>query len=601
MQAIARPDHSAELDERKNVFLSNGVTSVLENSGSIIWFPCPKFDSPSVFSRILDDRRGGYFSITPESEHRLNTHYFRDTLVVENIFSSSEGNLKVTDFMPVGLSAVIRIFESEVPFIADIKPLFNYGMINPSMEDVEGGIIFRNNHSKEGLEVSIEGKYSYVDEGVLSFGPGKGYLFTMYSRDLRYGLFSNKGFVFPNPYDALDKSIRFWTSQVSRARKVSKFSEIYNRSILVALGLTYASSGGIIAAPTTSIPEIVGHSRNWDYRYVWIRDASYAVEALVAAGLSAKAKRILDFLLSVMDPSSKSFDHPLYSIDGTPPPPEETLGWLSGNRNSRPVRIGNSAYMQVQTDTEGDFMSALYSYVEATGDTSYIEDNWLLIESMVGWIGKTWRMQSTSLWEERSGPHDFVHTKVMQWVAVDRSARMAEMSRRRGQAIEWKKLADTLRADILDHGFSNEVGSFVQYYGAKEVDAALLTLPLYGFIDAKDPRFVSTLSKIEKDLMISDGLLLRYRQDFLGVAAHPFTLLSAWLARVYLRAGKKEKAANAIKRLEKVATDLMLIPEHYDYQSGEPRGNIPQLFPHAGIMHAIAELNDPKLYQHALK
>lgn len=583
-------------NERKYVFLSNGVTSSLELDGSIDWFPCPKFDSPSIFTKILDSTTGGHFSVRPEGNYSLDTKYIKDTLVVENTFSTSEGKLSVKDFMPLGLPAIIRIFDSEIPFLAEIKPMFNYGMIIPSLEHTEGGLVFRNGGSNEGIEISMDCKYTVLEDGVLRIGPGRGYMFAMYSRDLRYGLFSNKGFVFPDPYDSLNNIVNYWREQLMPSKKVPKFQDMYNLSILVTLGLMYAPSGAIIAGPTAGLPEIVGESRNWDYRYMWVRDAAYAAEALMCAGYRSKAKRILDFMMSVMDPSSKSFDHPLYSIDGTAPPPEESIGWLSGNKGSRPVYIGNSAYMQVQMDTEGAFMNALHMYLGMTGEKSYIIENWILIESVVKWISKSWTMESANIWEERNLLRHFVHTKVMQWVAIDRAAKLADAINQSNAAAEWRKLADSMRQSIIANGFSKEENSFVQYYGSKEVDLSLLTLPIYDFIDANDPMFASTLNKIEKDLLIGDGLLLRYKSDFMGNAAHPFTLSSFWLIRVYLRMGNTAKAEKIMEETRKFANDFMLFSEHVDYKTLEPRGNFPQLFPHAGLIHAIAEMNDPTLY-----
>ncbi|MDE1768595.1 MAG: glycoside hydrolase family 15 protein, partial [Candidatus Micrarchaeota archaeon] len=549
--------------DRKLVFLSNGITCALENEGSIIWFPAPRFDSPSLFSKILDENKGGCFSIAPESKYSLRTSYIVDTLVAENVYTTSDGKLKVTDFMPLGISGIMRVYESRVPFLADIKPMFNYGMTNTKAKYVEDhGFYFESTNSAEGLEVSIDGRYRLLDNGTLHFQPGKGYMFAMYSSDLSNGIFRNKNFVFPQPYDALEKTTKYWKEQVMIGNKVSaKFKGIYTSSILVSLGLMYLPSGAIIAAPTTSLPEIVGESRNWDYRYLWIRDASYAVEALVNIGHAAKARRILDFMMSLIDPSSKGFDHPLYAIDGTAPPKEQSLNWLSGNKNSKPVRIGNAAYMQVQTDTEGAFMAALYAYLRKTNDKSYISDNWLFIESACSWIKRSWSLASTNIWEERDEPKHFVHTKVTQWVAVDRAAKMAVIIGHKKEAREWSELAAEIKSDVMSNGFSKELNSFVQYYGSNKVDAALLTLPLYGFIDVKDPLFLGTLKRLEKDLVVEGGLMLRYKSDFMGNAAHPFTLPTTWLARVYLRLGERRKAEKIIDNLTKASTDLFLLSE----------------------------------------
>ncbi len=577
--------------DRRRIFLSNGFTGAIVLDGSIDWFPCPKFDSPSIFSKILDDRTGGYFSIKPELPYKIRTSYIEDTLVARNEFSTSKGVLNVTDFLPIGNTGIIRIYESKVPFIADISPLFGYGMINPGVEQTDGGLIFRNRGSEEGLEVRIDGKYGMVEDSTVRVEPGKGSIFALYSKDLRYGLFSNKGFVYPEPYDTFHKTVRYWRDQLSVARRVKKYEHAYKRSIETVLGLIYLPSGAVIAAPTTSLPEIVGKGRNWDYRYMWVRDASYAAEALANSGYILKSKRIIDFMLSVLDPSSKSFNHPLYSIDGTSPPPEEHMDWLNGNCGSKPVRVGNSAYMQVQMDTEGAFVNALYTYISMTGDKVYAIEAWWAIEAIIEWVRKSWKLPSTSIWEERDTLRHFVHTKVMQWVAVDRAHKIALMIGYKDKAEEMLELGEKIKSEVMAKGFSKPLNSFTQYYGSKEVDAALLTLPLYGFIDAKDPKFLSTLRRIERDLVVDNGLVMRYKYDMMGDAAHPFTLTSTWLARVYLLLGDVKKAERSIGTLIQCSTDHELIAEHIDIKTREPRGNFPQLFPHAGLIHAIADLD----------
>ncbi len=583
---------------RKWAFLSNGLTSAIEAEGSIDWFPAPRFDSPSIFSKILDESKGGHFSVRPESAYSLKSSYVGDSLILENSFSTPQGSLEVKDFLPLGVSGIARTYRSEVPFIVEIKPLFGYGLTKPDIGKVPSGLVFRNQSSQEGLEVSITGRHKIIDDGVVRVQPGEGTIFALYSKDLRYGLFSNKGLVSTDQPDALGKAAEYWRVQVALAKGCKEYRDAYDRSIAVVLGLTYLPSGAIIAAPTASLPEAIGASRNWDYRYLWVRDASYAAEALASVGYPARARRILDFMLSVMEPSSKPFGHPLYSIDGMPPPPEETMGWLDGHMASRPVRVGNAAYMQVQMDVEGAFIDALYTYLRLSKDASYAAESWWAIESIADWTARSWEKVSTSLWEQRSKPRHFVHTKVMEWVAVDRASMIAEMVGQRKKAREWRALAAKMRTAILRDGFSKSLGSFVQYYGAREVDASLLCLPLYGFIDASDRRFKATLKRIEKELMVEEGLLFRYRSDFLGAVAHPFTLPSTWLARVYLRLGERAQAEAVIRKLVSCSTEHLLLGEHVELKTLEPRGNFPQLFPHAGLLIALAEYDDPGLYSH---
>jgi GH15 family glucan-1,4-alpha-glucosidase len=572
-------------------FLSNGLTSALELNASIDWFPCPRFDSPSVFTKILDEDNGGYYQIKPIHECKIKVSYLGNSTASQTIFSSDKGVLKLIDFLPLGLPAIIRLFESEIPFVVDIKPVFNYGLINPAIEVVDKGLIFKNPTSKEGLELSINGKYTLENSSKIIVEPGKGYLFLLYTRDLRYGLFSQRAIVYPDPYESLKYFLLFWEDNVKDVKPVNEeFRDAYMRSLITILALMYRPSGGIIASPTTSLPEIIGSDRNWDYRYVWVRDATYAIEALIKANLITQAKHALDFLFSVVDPSSKPFDHPLYPVDGTEPIAEEEIEWLDGYKNSKPVRIGNSAYLQLQMDTEGSFMNCIYEYFLATNDAEYIIQNWWVIEAIVDWVKKSWRNKSTSLWEERGIEEHFVHTKLMNWVAMDRTSKLAFKLGYKELSQECKGVAEEIRQDILINGYSNEMNSFTSYYGSKNVDASLLTLPLYDFIDAKDQRFLSTLKRIENELQVFFGLLLRYKRDFLGKAQYPFLLCSSWLARVYIRLGEFNKARKIIKKMIDCSTNLILFGEHLDSETLEHRGNFPHIFPHAGLVISIIEL-----------
>jgi len=585
---------SSDYDTMNYTFLSNGLTSALEVNGSIEWFPIPRYDSPSVFTKILDSEKGGYFLLTPLSnEYKVQQEYLGYSLVVKTSFKTTSGEAKVIDFLPLSLPAIIRLYDSEVELRAVVRPVFNYGLINAGTEIVEDkGVVYKNPLSKEGLELLIYGNFEIKSPYEITIKPGRGYLYLLYSKDLRYGLFSQKGFVYSMPYEAFSKLINNTEKELSRARKVNVLRDMYYRSLSVILGMYYKPSGGIIASPTSSIPEIVGESRNWDYRFVWVRDSSYAVEALVKAGLTNYARRTLDFLISVLDPSSKSFDHPFYTIDGTPPPAEETLDWLSGFLNSKPVRIGNAAYLQIQMDVEGEFMNALYTYYKETEDDDYVDRNFWAIESIASWVKSSWREPSTDIWEERGVTRHYTHTKVMSWVSMDRASKLASALGYSELAEEWKNIANEIREDVIRNGVKD--GSFIRYYGGDEIDAALLTLPLYDFIKAEDKVFLNTLDRIEKELKVGEGLYLRYRKDFMGFTVNPFTLVTLWMARVYVRLNQEGKALELLDRIRQCSSPLGLIGEHIDPKTCEARGNFPHLFPHSGVVMTIVELEEKK-------
>ena len=573
-------------------FLSNGLTSALESQGSIDWFPVPRFDSQSVFTRLLDYDKGGYFSIRPLDYEKIQEEYIGYSLILKTTFKKGNSSATIIDFLPLSLPGIIRLYDTEVPLEVNINPVFNYGLINAGTEMQKDGVIFKNPLSKEGIELLIYGNYEIISPYKFIIKPGKGYLYLLYSKDLRYGLFSQKGFVYSRPYDAFSKLINYNEKELSKAKRTSlmELKDLYYRSLSVLLGLLYKPSGGIIASPTTSLPEIIGLERNWDYRYVWIRDGSYATEALIKAGLITEARRSLDFIISVIDPSSKSFDHPFYTIDGTPPPAEENLDWLSGYKNSKPVRVGNAAYLQIQMDVEGAFMQALYQYYKETQDDDYIDRNYWVIEAITDWVKSAWKDESTDIWEERGVTRHYTHTKVMLWVALDRASKLAEALGYKRDADEWRSEANKIKEDVMKNGVVN--GVFVRYYGGDEIDAALLTLPIYDFINPDNKIFLSTLNRIENELKVGDGLYLRYKKDFLGTTVHPFSLVTPWMARVYIRLGDYNRAISLLKRLDSCSNSLKLLGEHIDQKTCEARGNFPHSFPHAGIVLSIIELEE---------
>lgn len=575
-----------EIKEADHAFLSNCRTSALEANGEIDWFPASRFDSRSVFAKILD-RKAGSFSISPSGGYASRSSYIGNSLALKTIFRTKNGELKIIDFLPLNKNAIVRIYESDIGFYSTITPMFDYGRFGSTAEVNGDWVTFRSKNSKEALEVLVKGKFRFIG-GKLHFGAGKGYLIAYYSENILKNSEKNSKTSL-DPYKSLDISREYWESAVKQAKKVSNFKEAYLRSIAVSVGCMYMPTGAVVAAPTTSIPEIIGDQRNWDYRYSWIRDSSYAAESLSKAGLCHMSRKILSFLFGLVDKSAGSFLHPLFAVDGGSPEKERILDWLEGYRNSRPVRVGNAAFMQLQMDSEGNFLDALYTYFRQSNDIAFIRDNWRAISGMAARTERSWRDKSTSLWEEREELRHFVHTKVMEWVALDRASRLADAIGKKEEGRRLNEAGAKVKEDVLKNGFSKKDNTFVKYYGSSEVDAALLTLPLCGFIDANDKRFSSTFERIISDLQVRPGLLIRYKSDAMGKVAHPFTLLSFWLARVYLRRGEKKKAMATVKNILSYSTDLGLIAEHIDYQKHEQRGNFPQLFPHSGLIETLVE------------
>lgn len=575
-------------------FISNGYGSALVSpSASIDWLTLPRFDSPPLFCSLLDDKMDYRFRINFGESVSFKREYVLNSLILQTTAESQAGTAQIRDLMPQSESSFMRYIRSEIPFSVSVKPAFEYGLINPSFYLKDGGAIFRDPTGKQAFEIKFKWSSKVVNtgRGEWKFEGGTGYILMLYTNDVGYGLFSKKGGVYSIPKEAMKSTIEYWRTTVSCcpfeppewARKA------FNASLLVALGLIYRPSGAIIAAPTTSLPEVVGSNRNWDYRFAWIRDASFAAEALIKAGFIIKGREILNFLFSVLDPSRKPFNHTLYTVDGGPPPSETTLDWLSGYLGSRPVRVGNAAHLQIQLDIEGEFMKALETYYDMTRDRDYILNNWWAVESIARFTERSFKRRDAGIWEERGIELHYTHSKVMMWSAMNTAARLAIELGKVERYNQWKQSAEKIRDFILQYAWNSEVQSFVRSFGSLEVDASLLVMPLYGFIDVSDDRFGLTLGRIEKEL-VSDYMVFRYRKDFLGRARHPFGLANSWMARVKSMQGEREEAVKYITRLISCSNDLGLLGEHTDMSNCEPRGNYPQLFTHIGIIEAITEI-----------
>jgi GH15 family glucan-1,4-alpha-glucosidase len=558
-------------------FISNQRTSALIDKTSIVWFPVPKFDSPSVFTKLLDDD-GGEFTIIPQGEIKEIRQYYEHPLVLTtDVIIRSGGRVKITDLLPLGETIIIRKVESDVPFKVLFKPVFKYALYRPII--VRNRFINSKGRDCIAFLYKWEGKVKRLDKYTWKFSGGKGYLVANYSTDVEHGAMSERGKVLNMDFEKpFENTIKFWEDFNVEG------DHLYKTSVYVLLGSIYSPSGATIASPTTSLPEVIGGSRNWDYRFAWVRDSSITAEALLEAGFIVEARRVINFLLSLINFTSKPFYYPLYTIEGTIPPPEVKLKWLSGYKGSRPVRIGNAASKQIQLDVEGFFLSALYKYYEKTGDKVFIRDVFSKVKHIADWVSQNWLLKDSGIWEDRGEPKHYTHSKIMMWVALDRAGKLAESV---GESDEWKESRDKLRGWIMENCVKD--GYLTRYAGGEDIDSAVLSAPLYGFINVEDPIFKNTLQKIESELKIGN-FVKRYKTDFMGEAKHPFLLTTLWLARVYVRLGRVEEAKEILNEVDRIAGSLHLVGEHVDIEGKEFTGNFPQVFVHAEIVRLIKEL-----------
>jgi GH15 family glucan-1,4-alpha-glucosidase len=596
--------------------LSNGTTAALVGpDGAVDFLPWPRFDSPSVFTRLLGGEAQGMYGVAPaRGGAAASQRYVPGTNVLESVFRApGGGRVRVRDYLCVGRPELRRLVEASAPVTVRLRPVFGYGLVAAAPNPLPGGgAVYANPLGGEAVvfavasaagEAEPQGRDGFAadpERGVWQLPPGRYDLILRYVADDRREGAATRTAVAEAAAEAsvpaeeeaeanlaLERHIRFWRG-MPRPRYEGPFADAVARSMLVLQALTYRTNGAILAAPTTSLPEQVGGERQWDYRFAWVRDGSYAAEALLAAGDAVAARRFIEFLLRCVDLQGRPFRAPFFHVDGTLIAGERELGWLPGFAGSRPVREGNAATAQLQLDIEGDFVWLVHRYWRTTGDSSLLRAYWGEIEVLVEWVAANWRRPDASLWEFRGRDRHYTHSKLMCWVALRYGADLAQAVGRSAAAERWRAAAAEVAAAIEAHAFSPAAGRYGQAFGSADLDAALLLMPLYGYCDVRSPRFAATLAAVERELL--DGVhVYRYGGDMLGRAAHPFVLAAAWLARVYNRLGEAERAGRLVAGMVASATDLGLLGEHVDADTGVPRGNFPQAFSHLGVIMAALD------------
>ncbi|MGH7574519.1 MAG: glycoside hydrolase family 15 protein [Longimicrobiales bacterium] len=581
-------------------------------NGSIDWFCCPHFDSPSVFAAILDDEKGGRFKIEPTCEGVApKQFYWPETNVLVTRFLAPDGVGEVTDYMPIGrgpkaigqhqIVRRVSAIRGAMPFRVECFPAFNYARDEHRVDLMSDGACFHSPSVSLGLASSVP--LVRVGNGVAAeFCLDEGQMVTFLLQDIPPGSGCGASLSDREAMEDFERTIEYWRRWLSRCSYTGRWRETVYRSALALKLLTFKPTGAIVAAPTCSLPERIGGVRNWDYRYTWVRDAAFTLYALMRIGFVEEATEFMHWLdaraheLQTGDPL-----HVLYGIDGRHTLEETTLDHLDGYRGSRPVRIGNGAYNHLQLDIYGELMDSAYLYNKHGTPISY--DLWTHLRHLINWVCDNWQREDEGIWEVRGGRRHFVYSKVMCWVAVDRGLRLADKRSFPADRSRWLTVRDEIYEDIIANGWNPKRRAFVQHYGSESLDAANLIMPLVFFLSPTDPRMLDTLDAINRPPrqggLVSTSLVYRYnvddRIDGMTGEEGTFSMCTFWLVEAMTRAGRDDRARLDEARLifEQMlgyANHLGLYGEEIG-PSGEALGNFPQAFTHLSLISAAFNLD----------
>jgi GH15 family glucan-1,4-alpha-glucosidase len=571
--------------------------ALVGRDGSIDWLCLPRFDSPACFAKLLGDERNGFWRIAPAKSagavQEVSRRYREDTLVLETDFRTAGGVARVVDCMPVReahprVLRMVQCTRGQLDMRMDLVMRFDYGSVLPWVK--RSGTLLTATAGPDALSLwsSVEAKgedMTTVSEFTMTEGTSEFFELTWYASHEPPPRPANVRY-------AIEDTEMWWRAWVSSFDLAGEWREAAARSLITLKALTYDPTGGIVAAPTTSLPETFGGARNWDYRYCWLRDATQTLEALMRCGCRDEAIAWRNWLLRAAagDPADLQI---MYGCSGERRLEEWEVPWLPGYEGSAPVRVGNEAARQYQLDVYGEVMSALYeaSRLGTTRD----ESAWALQLELMKFLETAWTEPDEGIWEVRGPRQHFTHSKVMAWVAVDRAVRMVEELGHEGPVASWRKLRERIHDQVCAEGYNTSVGAFTQYYGSDELDASLLMIPLVGFLPATDERVRSTIEAIERDLT-EDGLVRRYQDqahlvDGLDGREGAFLACSFWMADCLHRIGRRDDARQLFERLLQLRSDLGLLAEEYDADAGRQAGNFPQAFSHVALVNAALNLS----------
>ena len=578
------------------------TAALVGRDGSIDWCCFPRFDSGACFAGLLGTRDHGRWLLAPSGKVRRSTRRYRtDTLILETVVETEEGAVRSIDFMPPrGVAPdIVRIVEGldgEVAMRSELVIRFDYGAIVPWVRRVDhtrvavagpDALCFRTPVEIRGEDMSTVGEFTVR--------PGERVPFVLTWFPSHLDLPEEV-----DPEQALADTEDYWLGWAETCRHTGDYHDEIHQSLLVLKALTYAPTGGLVAAPTTSLPEQLGGVRNWDYRFCWLRDTTLTLIAMLRAGYHEEAVQWRNWLLRAVAGSPGDVQI-MYGIAGERRLEERGLDWLPGYDRSLPVRVGNAASEQLQLDVYGEVLDALYQTRAHSGEPD--ENVWQLVLALLEWLESGWRREDSGIWEVRGPARHFTHSKVMAWVAFDRAVRYQEEFGREGPFERWRALRDEIHAEVLSRAWCEEKQAFAQSYDSDRLDAAVLLMPLVGFLPATDPRVVSTVAAVRRELSV-DGLLLRYLPedggavDGLPPGEGVFLPCSFWLAAVLALQGRDAEARELFERLLDLRNDVGLLAEEYDPVARRQLGNFPQAFTHLALVSTALTLAEGRSIRH---
>jgi GH15 family glucan-1,4-alpha-glucosidase len=575
--------------------------ALIGRDGSIDWLCLPRFDSAACFAALIGTTDNGRWRVAPAGELRATSRrYLDDTAVLETRFETATGIATVTDFMPlsseadkVNLVRIVTGVSGSVDMEMELVLRFEYGHAVPWVRKRDYGLSAVAGPNAVQFHTNVPLKSENMKtHAVFTVKKGDRVRMTL----SYHPTISAPQFV-PDCMESLERTVNWWREWIRSSRigeLDERLREAMVRSAITLKLLTYAPTGAIVAAPTMALPERIGGDRNWDYRYCWLRDSSLTLQALLRSGFRGEAEDWRQWLLGAIAGAPEQLQI-LYSISGERWLPEHEIPWLAGFEDSRPVRLGNAASNQTQLDVYGEVVNALH--LARAADLQQSQEAWSLQKVLLAKLEDIWQSPDCGIWEVRGEPRAFTHSRMMCWVAFDRAVDNAERYGLDGPVERWRKLRETIHADVCAHGFDPKLNSFVQTYGGKALDASLLLMPQVGFLPASDPRVLGTIAAIERGLM-RDGFVLRYStadtDDGLAGDEGAFLVCSFWLADAYVMCGRLDDARALLRRLMALRNDLGLLAEEYDPAARRQLGNFPQAFSHIGLINTLRNVAEAR-------